>query len=103
MLTQGHSDGGKRLGEFLEWCMEAGVRMATAFAFSTENWNRDAHEVQGPTFHVPLASLAGTLSALVGFLSSAHNYRAGEQSRYNGAFPPYCDFTVSAKIVVGKN
>lgn len=25
--------------------MEAGVAMATAFAFSTENWKRDAHEV----------------------------------------------------------
>ncbi|CAM9728661.1 unnamed protein product, partial [Hapterophycus canaliculatus] len=34
-LKQGHSDGGKRLGQFLEWCMEAGVGMATAFAFST--------------------------------------------------------------------
>ncbi|CAM9578436.1 unnamed protein product, partial [Pylaiella littoralis] len=43
---KGHSDGGKRLGEFLEWCMEAGVAMATAFAFSTENWKRDAHEVE---------------------------------------------------------
>ncbi|CAM9284404.1 unnamed protein product [Ectocarpus sp. 12 AP-2014] len=43
---KGHSDGGKRLGEFLEWCMEAGVAVATAFAFSTENWKRDAHEVK---------------------------------------------------------
>lgn len=42
---KGHSDGGKKLGEFLKWCMEAGVAMATAFAFSTENWKRDAHEV----------------------------------------------------------
>lgn len=25
--------------------MEAGVEMVTAFAFSTENWKRDAHEV----------------------------------------------------------
>lgn len=45
ILHQGHSDGGKRLGEFLEWCMDAGVEMVTAFAFSTENWKRDAHEV----------------------------------------------------------
>lgn len=44
-IKQGHSDGGKKLGDFLEWCMEAGVAMATAFAFSTENWKRDAHEV----------------------------------------------------------
>lgn len=35
------------MGEFLKWCMEAGVAMATAFAFSTENWKRDAHEVSG--------------------------------------------------------
>lgn len=50
ILDQGHSDGGKRLGEFLEWCMEAGVAMATAFAFSTENWKRDAHEVSVRVF-----------------------------------------------------
>lgn len=42
---QGHSDGGKKLGEFLGWCIEAGVEMATAFAFSTENWKRDEVEV----------------------------------------------------------
>lgn len=35
------------MGEFLKWCMEAEVAMATAFAFSTENWKRDAHEVSG--------------------------------------------------------
>lgn len=45
LSVQGHSDGGKKLGEFLQWCMEAGVAMATAFAFSTENWKRDTHEV----------------------------------------------------------
>ncbi|CAM9375735.1 unnamed protein product [Sphacelaria rigidula] len=42
---KGHSDGGKKLGEFLGWCIEAGVEMATAFAFSTENWKRDEVEV----------------------------------------------------------
>lgn len=26
--------------------MEAGVDMVTAFAFSTENWKRDVHEVR---------------------------------------------------------
>lgn len=45
IVSQGHSDGGKKLGEFLGWCMEAGVAVVTAFAFSTENWKRDEHEV----------------------------------------------------------
>lgn len=45
VIRQGHPDGGKKLGEFIEWCMEAGVSMATVFAFSTENWKRDEKEV----------------------------------------------------------
>lgn len=45
VTCQGHSDGGKKLAEFLQWCMDAGVAMVTAFAFSTENWKRDKKEV----------------------------------------------------------
>ncbi|CAM9317956.1 unnamed protein product, partial [Choristocarpus tenellus] len=41
----GHSDGGKALGHFLEWCSEEGIKMVTAYAFSTENWKRDPEEV----------------------------------------------------------
>ena len=42
---EGHAAGGRKLGEVLDWCLDAGVREVTAFAFSTENWNRDSREV----------------------------------------------------------
>lgn len=43
---QGHPDGGKKLAEFLEWCVDAGVAIVTVYAFSTENWKRDKQEVK---------------------------------------------------------
>ncbi|KAJ1457404.1 Decaprenyl diphosphate synthase-like protein [Pelagophyceae sp. CCMP2097] len=42
---EGHSEGGRKLGDVIEWCMESGVRELTCFAFSTENWNREQNEV----------------------------------------------------------
>ncbi|CAM9908781.1 unnamed protein product [Discosporangium mesarthrocarpum] len=42
---KGHADGGRKLGQFLEWCTDEGVEMVTAYAFSTENWKRDPQEV----------------------------------------------------------
>lgn len=31
--------------DFVQWCMKDGVEIATVYAFSTENWNREALEV----------------------------------------------------------
>ncbi len=31
--------------DFCQWCMADGVEVATVYAFSTENWNREASEV----------------------------------------------------------
>lgn len=42
----GHRAGGEKLRDFLEWCVEAGVKFLTVFAFSTENWKRDPAEVE---------------------------------------------------------
>eukprot|EP00597_Dinobryon_sp_UTEXLB2267_P013859 CAMPEP_0170122292 /NCGR_PEP_ID=MMETSP0020_2-20130122/16563_1 /TAXON_ID=98059 /ORGANISM="Dinobryon sp., Strain UTEXLB2267" /LENGTH=215 /DNA_ID=CAMNT_0010353143 /DNA_START=296 /DNA_END=940 /DNA_ORIENTATION=+ len=42
---QGHHDGGKTLSSFIDWCMQAGIEMATVFAFSSENWNRPQIEI----------------------------------------------------------
>jgi len=42
---EGHAAGGRKLGEVVEWCVGAGVRECTVFAFSTENWRRDSGEV----------------------------------------------------------
>jgi len=42
---KGHWDGGQMLANMTEWCMAEGVEMLTVYAFSTENWNREATEV----------------------------------------------------------
>ena len=43
--TRGHWDGSRKLVEFLEWCVAEGIETLTVYAFSTENWNRDAEEI----------------------------------------------------------
>ena len=42
---QGHWAGGQTLVDFINWCMQDGLEIATVYAFSTENWNRDPGEV----------------------------------------------------------
>lgn len=41
----GHRKGGETLVKFLKWCLEANVEELTAYAFSTENWNRPQAEI----------------------------------------------------------
>ena len=43
---QGHWAGGQTLVDFIQWCIQDGIEIATFFAFSTENWRRDPGEVQ---------------------------------------------------------
>lgn len=43
--TRGHREGAKRVDEIVTECAEIGVKYLTLYAFSTENWNRPAHEV----------------------------------------------------------
>lgn len=42
---QGHWHGGQTLVDFVQWCMDDGVEILTVYAFSTENWKREATEV----------------------------------------------------------
>ena len=42
---EGHLAGYKKIIEFCEWCKERGVKVITAFGFSTENWKRPIQEV----------------------------------------------------------
>ncbi|KAL3761492.1 hypothetical protein ACHAWU_006522 [Discostella pseudostelligera] len=44
-VTRGHWDGSKTLIEFSKWCISEGVQILTVYAFSTENWDREASEV----------------------------------------------------------
>jgi undecaprenyl diphosphate synthase len=43
----GHRRGADRVREIVESCPDLGITHLTLFAFSTENWNRPAPEVQG--------------------------------------------------------
>ena len=42
---QGHWAGGQTLVDFISWCIEEGLEVATLYAFSSENWSRDPLEV----------------------------------------------------------
>ncbi len=42
---EGHQQGYNNLLDFSEWCKNRGVKILTAFGFSTENWNRSEEEV----------------------------------------------------------
>lgn len=42
---EGHKQGYNNLLDFSEWCKNRGVKVLTAFGFSTENWNRSEEEV----------------------------------------------------------
>jgi len=42
---EGHKQGYNNLLDFCEWCKNRGVKVLTAFGFSTENWNRTKEEV----------------------------------------------------------
>jgi len=43
---EGHKQGYNNLLDFSEWCKNRGVKVLTAFGFSTENWNRSPEEVK---------------------------------------------------------
>lgn len=41
----GHKEGYEKLKMLCDWCEKKGVKVLTAFGFSTENWNRSKEEV----------------------------------------------------------
>lgn len=41
----GHSEGGEKLLQSLQWCLEAGIKVVTVYAFSIENFKRPKSEV----------------------------------------------------------
>jgi undecaprenyl diphosphate synthase len=43
--TLGHTEGGKTFKEIVTYCRELGIRYASFYAFSTENWKRSKDEV----------------------------------------------------------
>jgi tritrans,polycis-undecaprenyl-diphosphate synthase [geranylgeranyl-diphosphate specific] len=45
LVEEGHLKGKDKLEELLNWCLEAGIRILTVYALSTENLNRSNAEV----------------------------------------------------------
>lgn len=46
LTIDGHLKGKEKLEELLDWCLEAGVRILTVYALSTENLSRSPEEVR---------------------------------------------------------
>lgn len=46
-VVKGHEVGVSTLENVLNWSIELGIEIITAYAFSTENFNRPEHEVEG--------------------------------------------------------
>lgn len=46
-VVTGHEIGVDTLEKVLDWTIELGIEIVTAYAFSTENFNRPEHEVEG--------------------------------------------------------
>jgi tritrans,polycis-undecaprenyl-diphosphate synthase [geranylgeranyl-diphosphate specific] len=44
---EGHKKGVGTLERVLDWCVDLGIEIVTVYAFSTENFNRPAEEVEG--------------------------------------------------------
>jgi len=45
-LHKGHDKGSEVFGHMCEWCLQNSVSYLTVFAFSTENWTRNAREIR---------------------------------------------------------
>ena len=46
-VIKGHEMGVDTLEKVLDWTIELGIEIVTVYAFSTENFNRPKHEVEG--------------------------------------------------------
>ena len=44
-IGMGHKAGAETLQKIIESCIDIGIKYLTVYAFSTENWKRDAKEV----------------------------------------------------------
>lgn len=45
--SMGHKQGAAVFKKTINWCRELGIKCATFYAFSTENWKRPADEIEG--------------------------------------------------------
>lgn len=64
----GHAAGAKTLQEIAEYCGQLGIKVLTAYAFSTENWKRPKEEVEA------------IMDLLYDYLSDADNLLVGRNN-----------------------
>jgi len=43
---EGHREGAEKVKQFLEWCIDLGIKTVTLYGFSTENFQRSKREVE---------------------------------------------------------
>ena len=68
-VREGHLEGKERIRDVLNWCMKAGVRTLTVYAFSTENFVR--YERTAPYGSTVLRTLSLRRIFLRGVLSAS--------------------------------
>jgi undecaprenyl diphosphate synthase len=76
--------------DFIQWCMLDGIEVATVYAFSTENWNRDPNEINTlmsifAKYAESLTTEASTKNVRVRILST------GRLLLSNASHPSECD------------
>ncbi|MCQ2079814.1 MAG: polyprenyl diphosphate synthase [archaeon] len=110
-IDEGHRLGEKKIENVMDWCLELGIKYVTLYAFSSENFKREADEVSflmdlaessfyemadNPKIHnnrVAIRALGG-LSALPEYVRKAIDY-AYEKTK------DYSDFTISICLAYG--
>ncbi|MCL2456884.1 MAG: polyprenyl diphosphate synthase, partial [Defluviitaleaceae bacterium] len=45
-LYVGHNKGAENFGQICDWCLQSDIKFLTVYAFSTENWKREAKEIK---------------------------------------------------------
>lgn len=116
---QGHWAGGQTLVDFIQWCIAADISIATVYAFSTENWQRDPVEVtalmsifikyaetiakEAHNHGICIKMLATDKSKLPAKVQQVMDSLEQETAVYDIVTPPENDSNGSSSILNGSN
>ena len=87
---KGHWEGGQVLLDFVQWCIEGGIKLVTVYAFSSENWTRDAVEIE------LLMTMFGKYAATMAEEASKRNVKVKILSTDFHRLPPHVQRSVEA-------
>ena len=76
--------------DFVQWCQEDGIRIVTVYAFSTENWSRDAVEID------LLMTMFGKYATTMAEEASKRNVKVKILSTDYKRLPPHVQKSVEA-------